>query len=168
MYKSAILAVAALLVGQVVVAQELSNRADRKITGDYFRPHTASSYQRSAISHAESLNYYGQRYSQIPKETVKEHAGEIKRNLEAAKKEYAKLGNEAKGNKAVEQHLAKINEHHAKAAEMANKLESCETGAECAGCCGDIEKELKAAEAENEKLKKTLGISDKVETAKSK
>ncbi|HWB13454.1 MAG TPA: hypothetical protein VG826_29790 [Pirellulales bacterium] len=162
MYKSVLIAAAALLVGQAVVAQDLSNRADRKITGEYFRPHTASSYQRSAISHAETLSYYGQRYSQLPAETVKEHASEINRNLDAAKKEYAKLDKEAQGNKAIDQHLAKINEHHARAAALAGKLETSEHGPEWAQCCADIEKELKAAEAENEKLKKTL------DTAKSK
>jgi hypothetical protein len=162
MHKSALIAAAALMVGQVVVAQELSNRADRKITGEYFRPHTASSYYRSAISHAETLNYYGQRYSRLPAETVNEHAGEINRNLDAAKKEFAKLGTEAKGNKALEQHLTKIEEHHAKAAELAGKLAESEDGAERARCCAGIERELKAAEAENEKLKKTL------ETATSK
>jgi hypothetical protein len=166
MFKSVLIAVAALVVGQVVVAQELSERADRKITGEYFRPHTASSYQRSAVSHAETLNYYGQRYSQLPSETVKEHAGEIKRNLDAAKKEYSKLGKEAKGNKAVEQHLAKINEHQAKASELAGKLETSASGKECAEHCAAIEKELKAAEAENDKLKKTLGLGPKEEAAK--
>jgi hypothetical protein len=166
MYKSALFAVAALAVGQVVVAQELSERADRKITGEFFRPHTASSYHRSAISHTETLNYYGQRYSQLPSETVKEHASEIQRNLGAAKKEYTKLGKEAKGNKTVEQHLATINEHHAKASELAGKLEESGTGSACAEHCAAIDKELKAAEAENEKLKKALGIGVKEEAAK--
>ncbi|HWB14060.1 MAG TPA: hypothetical protein VG826_32840 [Pirellulales bacterium] len=160
------IAVAALTVRQTVVAQDLSNRADRKITGEYFRPHTASSYQRSAITHSEALNYYGQRYSQLPSETVKEHTGEIKRTLDAAKKEYTKLGKEAKGNKAVEQHLAKINEPHTKASEIAEKLETAQTGSECAEHCAALEKELKAAEAANEKLEKTLGIGAKEEATK--
>jgi hypothetical protein len=166
MYKSVLLAAAVLTVGQAVVAQDLSTRADRKITGEYFRPHTASSYQRSAISHVETLNYYGQRYSQLPSETVMEHTSEIKRNLDSAKKEYSKLGKEAKGNKAVEQHLAKINEHQAKANELVGKIEKSESGKECAQHCADLEKELKAAEAENDKLKKTLGIGPKEEAKK--
>ncbi|HVA49668.1 MAG TPA: hypothetical protein VNH11_25100 [Pirellulales bacterium] len=109
---------ALMFVQQLPAGQELSSRADRKITGQYFRPNTASTYQRGAISHAEALDYYGRRYSQIPAETAKEHAAEIRRNLNAAKKEYAKLDKEAKGNKHVEAHLKAIQEHHAKAEEM--------------------------------------------------
>lgn len=163
MLKSTFILTAALaaliLVQQLPAGQELSNRADRKITGEYFRPHSASTYQRNAVSHAETLNYYGQRYSQIPAETAKEHAAEIRRNLNSAKKEYAKLGKEAKGNKQVQEHLTKIQEHQAKAEAMCDKLEKEATdGKAIAACCADISKELKAAEAENDKLLKTLGV----------
>ncbi len=162
-----IAALAALVFSQFAIADDPSFRADRKITGEYFRPHTASTYQRSAIGHAETLNYYGRRYSQIPAETAQEHAAEIRRNLAAAKKEYAKLGKEAKGNKAVQQSLANIQEHQAKAEEMCDKLETeAKSGKEIAACCADITKELKAAEAENEKLKKALGIEAESSAAK--
>lgn len=150
---------AMMFAPQFSPGQELSNRADRKITGEYFRPHSASTYQRNAVSHAETLNYYGRRYSQVPAETAKEHAAEIRRNLNAAKKEYAKLGKEAKGNKKVQEHLAIIQQHQAKAEAMCDELEKEATeGTTIAACCADIAKELKAAEAENDKLLKTLGV----------
>jgi hypothetical protein len=150
-----------VLVQQLPAGQELSNRADRKITGQYFRPNTASTYHRGAISHAEALNYYGQRYSKIPAETAKEHTAEIRRNLNAAKKEFTKLEKEANGNKQVEIHLKAIQEHQAKAEEMCKTLEEEATdGKMIATCCQDITKELKAAETENAKLKKALGVEE--------
>lgn len=147
-------------LGQPASAQDLSTRADRKITGEYFRPYSASTYNRGAISHAETLDYYGRRYSQIPAETAKEHAAEIRRNLNASKKEYAKLEKEAKGNKKVQEHLKTIQTHQAKAEAMCDELDQAATdGKTIAACCQDISKELKAAEAENEKLKQTLGVA---------
>jgi hypothetical protein len=155
------------LIQPFSAAQELSNRVDRKITGDYFRPNTASSYHRGAISHAESLNYYGRRYSQVPAETTKEHTAEIRRNLNAAKKEFTKLGKETKGNKRVETHLKAIKEHQAKAEEMCDALDREATdGKTIAACCQDIAKELKAAEAENAKLKKALGVEEATDNEK--
>lgn len=158
-----IILVAALAVPLFAVcasAQELSNRADRKITGQYFRPYTGSTYHQGAIRHAEALNYYGRHYSQVPKETVKEHAGEIRRNLDAAKKEFSKLEKEAKNNKQVQEHLKIIQAHQAKAEEMCTKLEKATDSLTISTCCIDIAKELKAAEGENEKLKKTLGVEE--------
>ncbi|HUY87553.1 MAG TPA: hypothetical protein VMV10_02345 [Pirellulales bacterium] len=144
---------------QWAAADNPSFRADRKITGEYFRPHTASTYHQGAIRHAETLGYYGRRYSNVPVETTREHAAEIVRNLNAAKKELSKLEKEAKGNKPVEAHLKAIESHHAKATELAKQLEDKSADAKTiAACTANIAKELKAAEAENEKLKKTLGI----------
>lgn len=163
MLKAIVFVVAAacmLGLGQVTSAQDLSTRADRKITGEYFRPYSASTYHRGAITHAEALDYYGRRYSQIPAETAKEHAAEIRRNLKAAKKEYAKLEKEAKGDKKVQAHLKAIQEHQAKAEAMCDELDKAATdGKTIASCCLEISKELEAAEAENEKLKATLGVA---------
>lgn len=154
-------AAGALGLGQFALGQELSLRADRKITGEHFRPYSASTYHQGAISHSEALNYYGRHYSHVPAETAKEHAAEIRRNLNAAKKEYAKLEKEAKGNKKVEAHLKAIEEHQAKAEAMCDELEKAATdGKTIMACCQEISKELKAAEAENEKLKETLGVAE--------
>lgn len=171
MYKMFVLvAAAACLSGlsQFASAEDLSTRADRKITGEYFRPYSGSTYHRGAIMHAETLDYYGRRYTRLPAETAKEHVAEIRRNLNAAKKEFSKLEEEAKGNKKLETQLKAIQEHQAKAEEMCVKLEKGTTeGKTVADCCQSIAKELKAAEAENEKLKHLLGVDKPAETKKS-
>lgn len=154
-------ALSILASAQLAGADDESFRADRKITGEYFRPHTASAYRRGAIQHAETLNYYGQRYSAVPAETTREHTAEINRNLGAAKKEVTKLGKEAKTNKAIAAHLKAIEGHQAKAAELAKQLENESADAQTiASCCENIIKELQAAELENEKVKKALGIAE--------
>ncbi len=156
------------LIATISLAQELSTRADRKITGEYFRPYSGSTYHRGAIMHAETLDYYGRRYTRLPAETAKEHVAEIRRNLNAAKKEFSKLEEEAKGNKKLETQLKAIQEHQAKAEEMCVKLEKGTTeGKTVADCCQSIAKELKAAEAENEKLKHLLGVDKPAESNKS-
>lgn len=154
------------LYSGIASAQELSNRADRKITGEYFRPYTGSAYHQGAIRHAEALNYYARHYHHVPKETVTEHAAEIRRNLDAAKKEFCKLEKEAKGDKRVQAHLKIIQQHQAKADEMCAKLEKGADSQVISSCCTDIIKEIKAAEAENEKLKKTLGVEEAGEKPK--
>lgn len=151
-------AASALVWSQLGVAENPSFRADRKITGDFFRPHTAGAYYQGAIGHAETLDYYARRYSAIPMSTVQEHATEIRRNLDAASEEVSKLGQEAQGDKQVESHLKAIQEHHAKAAELSNKLTDKSADAKTlAGHSNALAKELKAVELENEKLKKLLG-----------
>lgn len=169
MYKSllAVIALGALGAGQLFAVDELSSRADRKITGQYYRPYTASTYYQGAIRHAEALNYYGRRYSTIPDETAQEHIAELRHNLKALRNELSKLAKEAKTNKILAAHLKTLEEHHAKAEELAKQLEEAPADAKTmAACCADIAKELKAAEAENEKLKKTLGIEDLPEKGK--
>lgn len=162
-----IAALAVLVSSRFAVADEPSFRADRKITGEYFRPYTAHSYQQGAMSHAETLEYYGRHYRTVPAETKQEHVAEICRNLDAAKKELAKLGKEATGDKKIAEHLKAIEGHYAKAEELANQLgEESADGKAIAACCVEITKELKAAETEYEKLKKTLGLDKPAKKAK--
>ena len=146
---------------QSALAVDPSFRADRKITGEYFRPHTAGAYYQGAINHAETLGYYGRSYSMIPAETVQEHATEIDRNLSEASDEFSKLAQETAGNDQVDAHLQAIQQHHAKAAELSKKLRDPSADAQTiAGHCEAIAKSLKAADAENEKLKQTLGVRE--------
>jgi hypothetical protein len=163
MTRSICLTVAALSVllaaGTAPAQEELNERADRKITGEYYRPHTASTYNRSAYYNAQALGYYGRRYSQVPSETTKEHTAEIRRNVTAAQKETGKLKHEAKTNKDIDQHLKAIQAHQAKALALIEKMEKSETdGKKLAEYSSQITKELHSAEAENEKLKKLLGV----------
>lgn len=125
----------------------------------YFRPHTAGAYHQNAISHAETLDYYGRRYSQLPVETTEEHAVEIHRNLTAAKQEFSKLGEEAQNHPKIAEHLKAIQQHHARATELARQLNDETADAQAiAERSSQIANELKAADEENEKLKQTLSI----------
>ena len=156
-----------VLIHRGLAAQELSARADRKITGKLYLPHSASAYQRSAREHARVLNYYGQNYKAVPKEITQQHADEIKRNVAAAKKELAKLKPEAAKDKklqkplaAIEAHLARCDEYCAMLTDEAGKGDASDSEAIC-DCCQKIESELEAAEAENTKLKEQLGVGKK-------
>lgn len=149
-------------------APELSARADRKITGQYYLPHSASAYQRAAMEHARVLNYYGQNYPTVPKEVTREHLAEIRRNVSASQKEVAKLKPEAAKDKALQErlvalqkHLAQCQEACAMLADEADKPDGSDSAAVC-DCCQKIERELAAAEAENDKIKKHLGVDKTV------
>lgn len=156
-----------LLALRAIAAQELSARADRKITGNLYLPHSASAYQRSAMEHARVLNYYGRNYKAVPKEVTQQHLSEIKRNIDASKKELAKLKPEATKDKklqkplaAIEAHLAKCDEHCAMLTDESRKGDGSDSEVIC-DCCLKIESELEAAESENTKLKEQLGVGKK-------
>lgn len=153
-----------LVAPGVLLAQELSARADRKITGQYYLPHSASAYNRSAMEHARVLNYYGQNYKSVPKDVTQQHLTEMKRNVELAKKEVAKLKPEAAKDKRLQKPLAAMEAHLARCEEVCQMLDE-ETAKEggsdseaICDCCQQFEHELKAAEAENDKIKKQLGV----------
>lgn len=147
---------------------ELSARADRKITGQYYLPHSASAYQRAAREHAKALNYYGQNYPTVPKEITREHLAEIRRNVAASQKEVAKLKPEAAKDKKLQQSLVAIEQRLARCLDactlLANESDDTDTsdGAAVCDCCEKIERELAAAEAENDKIKKHLGVDKTV------
>lgn len=156
-----------LAAQRAMVAQELSARADRKITGQYFLPHSASAYQRAAMEHARVLNYYGQNYKAVPKEITQQHLAEVKRNVGLAKKELAKLKPEAAKDKKLQKPLAAMEGHLATCDELCQMLsdEAGEPGGSnseaICDCCQKLESELKAAEAENDKIKDQLGVAAK-------
>ncbi|MEX2121530.1 MAG: hypothetical protein WD847_18215 [Pirellulales bacterium] len=166
MQKRLVLAlVAVALLSLAAYAQKIDYSAGRKMSGSVYRPHSASAYQRQARSHARVLNHYGRRHEAVPQDTAQEHATEIRRNMEAATKEVAKLekDKQLRNNKQIMEQVAKVREHHAKAAEMCDMLdEACAQGdadsATLCECCSVIYKELEAAEAEHDKLKQMLGV----------
>ncbi len=143
---------------------ELSARADRKITGQYFLPHSASAYQRAAMEHAKALNYYGQNYRAVPNEITRQHLAEIQRNVAASQKELAKLKPEAAKDAKLRQSLAAMEKHLVQCQEACAVLadESDKTaasdGSEVCECCDKLERELAAAEAENDRIKKHLRV----------
>lgn len=146
--------------------------AGRKITGSVYRPQTYRSYHQGAIRHSQVVQQYAQQHKVVPLETAKEHAGEVRRNLESAKKELAKLAPEIKKDAVATKLLGEIQAHHAKALEVCHMLDTeCAKhnpeGVVLSGCCGDMLKELKAADELHEKLLKHLKYEEPG-TAKSK
>ena len=153
---------AMLVIANVADAQSYK-RADHKITGDAYRPYTARTYQRHAINHAQTLGHYGRTHTAVPVETAKEHGTEIRRNLEAAKKEVAKLTPEVKDDKVALELLADIQAHHTKAIAACDMLDAAcakpsPAGVEIANCCADMVKELQAADELHDKLMQHLGV----------
>jgi hypothetical protein len=158
--------VASALLSLAAFAQNIDYSAGRKMSGSVYRPHSASTYQRHARSHARVLNHYGRRHEAVPKDTAKEHVAEIRRNLNAAKKEVAKLekDKQLKDNKQIQEQVAKVQQHHAKASEICDTLEqACAQQGDTDSvviceCCTGIYQELEAAETEHDKLKEMLGV----------
>lgn len=156
-----------LFIDRALMAQQLSERADRKVTGQYYLPHSASAYQRAAMEHARALNYYGQNYQAAPQEITQQHLSEIKRNVAASKKELAKLKPEAAKDKSLQKPLAAIEEHLANCDEYCRMLtdeagkSDGSDGKVIGDCCERIANELQAAEVENDKIKQHLGVGKK-------
>lgn len=153
----------AILIGLSTTPAFAQRDAGSKIRGDAYRPFSARSYNRGALDHARVLNYYSRSYQVIPTETAQEHAAEVRRNLDLARKEAAKLKPQAKSDPTVAKHLAALNKHYDEADRMCSMLvEEC---AKADGdttaimeCCSSLDKSLQAADAEHEKLMKHLGV----------
>jgi|GEM_PF-6022825 len=118
-------------------------------------------YQRTAQEHARVLSFYGKNYKGITKETVMEHTAEVKRNVEAAQKEFTKLDAHAKQDPEVAKSLKIINDlhvkvlEHCKMADAEGSKDAPEMTKLCE-CCDGMVKDLEAAEAEHTKLLKHL------------
>jgi hypothetical protein len=142
-----------------VLAQDYK-RADHK----FYRPQTARTYQRHAINHAQTLRNYGQSNVTVPVETAKEHATEIRRNLNATQKELAKLAPEVKNDKVARELLTQIRSHHSKAAAACDMLDAVcakasPEGVAIANCCTDMVTELQAADRLHDQLMQHLGVA---------
>lgn len=159
--KSICFTASCLVLGFAVTAMGQANPAHQNVAGRGYRPPTARTYQRTAREHAGALNYYGKTYKALPKETVQEHLAEVKRNVEAAQKEFSKVDAETKKDPEVVKSLKIIHDHHAKALEMCKMAEGesvkdiTDTAKLCE-CCEGMQKELEAAEAEHAKMMKHL------------
>lgn len=135
--------------------------AGRKITGSVYRPQTYRSYHQGATQHARVLQQYAQQHKTVPQDTAKEHAGQVRHNLEVSKKELAKLAPEVKGDAVAMKLIGEIQKHQAKALEACDMLDmECAKhhpeGVKLSGCCADMVEELKAADELHEKLLKHL------------
>ena len=147
-----------LFVASPVFAQR---DAGSKVRGDAYQLNSGSTYTGHAYDHARILSDYSAAGQPVPKAVVKEHADAIRHNLTASKKAIAGLSDDAK--KEAAKSLAIIDKAHAKALEACNMLDEC-----CAKgdgdstvvmkCCATATDELKAAQAEQEKLSKQLKL----------
>ena len=140
--------------------------AGAKMRGEFgrgFRPHTAKTYTWQARTNASVLYHYGQQYPQLPPATAQEHVREIRRNLDAARKEYAKIGSGLSQEMELKPHIDAIDKRLAAADKVCRMLEQHVTAGAlnrqtmCAHCA-DLTKELKALEAEHDALMKKLGV----------
>ena len=137
--------------------------AGSKARGDIYSFYGSSTYTRHARDHARLLYQFGQTREAIPKETVQQHVAEVRRNVDAAKKELAKLKKAKSDDKNVQKHIAVVENHFAKCEEMCKMADAA--GAKdkpdakaISDCCATMSRELDAAHAEHEKLMKTLGV----------
>lgn len=139
--------------------------AGSKIRGDAYQSNSAATYQSHANDHGRILRDYSATGQPVPKVVVKEHADAIRSNVTAAKKAYAGLSDQAK--KDAAKSLAIIEKAHASVFETCNMLDECCATGEgkstvVAKCCSTVADDLKAAQAEHDKLMKLL----KIETPK--
>lgn len=137
--------------------------AGRKITGSVYRPHTARTYQGHAINHAQVLRHYATTNATVPGDTAKEHATEVRKNLDKSFAELEKLDKDISKDKAAQALLAEIKAHHKKADAVCGTLETeclkqAADGKVVASCCTDMLKELEAAYVAHDKLLKHLGV----------
>jgi hypothetical protein len=149
-----------LLTAQATFAQR---EAGSKMSGQAYEIGSAGLYQQHAYENAQAIQYYAEQAKAVPKETLKEHAEQIRHNLTLSNKRLASLEKLAKTDKIVAQHLTAIKEHNAEAVEACGMLEECaDLGGDSvtvSKCCIDMATHLKAAKAEHEKLEKYLKLS---------
>ena len=159
------------LAGFVTAQQQW--RADRKISGSAYRPHTSATYHRGAVEHARTIRYYAQNHPTVAQETAKLHAAEVRKNLTGAKQEIQKLKDDktAQFDKETQELIAAIQKLQKEAEGHCDMLDAeCAKGdaegAKFQSCCGDLDKTLKEAEALHDKLMAKLGIK-KIDVDKS-
>ncbi len=156
---AAMLVIATTFAPSVATAQK---SAGWKIQGDYspfWSNQSAGRRLRHAADYSRGLNAYADNAKTIAPDAAKSEAAELGRNLEAAKKEFARIRDAADDKEilatldAIDQHLVKASEHYK------------QLHAECHGdckpdqimtCCGTITEELERAMTEHKKLLQTF------------
>lgn len=156
-----------LLAAVPAMAQNSVRSAGSKISGSAFREWSAHSYRTSAYGHATALDEYSRAYTHIPEETAKEHAGEIRRNVMAVKKEMDKLAPQAKTDKALAKHIETINAKYDKVLADCTVVETEAAKGEKADhkkvtdASARMAADLKAAEADHKTLGAHLKTTEK-------
>jgi len=167
--KTAMSLMVAGLVCQVVMAQ-VPDAAWKVRTAAGLPAHEAQTYQRSARDRAQIIYYYQQAEVKLPKAQLKEQVAAVRRDLSAADKALESLKTQHSKEPDVVKLISSIEEHHKKAHEHCGMSEELckkehDDHAVMADCCSGMWHELDAAQAETEKLMKSLKI-DKLQPPK--
>jgi hypothetical protein len=161
-----------LLAAIPALAQNSIRSAGSKISGSAFREWSAHSYRTSAYGHATALDEYSRTYTHIPEDTAKEHAGEIRRNVMAVKKEMEKLAPQAKTDKTLAKHIDTINAKYDKVLADCTVVETEAAKGEKADhkkvtdASARMAADLKTAEADHKTLASHLKTTEKAAPAK--
>ncbi len=147
--------------------------ASTKMLGTAYDMWSSGVYFDHALDHSRVLQNYSSYDQPVPQEIVQRHATAIRSNLDAAKKSYAGLAAKHPDDKAVSDHLATLDEHHAKATAAVDKLDA-------AASSGDAEpktikkhsanaiRSLRDAKMEHNKLMQHLGVENPMAKGKGK
>ncbi len=117
------LLLACLALGLLTMGVALAQRpATTKAMGTAYDMWSSGVYFNHAADHARVMRSYATAGDQVPRDVVQRHYDAVRSNLAAAKKAQASLADAHKDDKTASQHLATIDEHHAKALAAINKL----------------------------------------------
>lgn len=154
---------AGLLIGEPVAAQWISKDiAQRKQhPGSHWQHQRAARSMQHARDYSHGLYNYVIEAPMVTQEVAQAEAQGIARNLEATQRELATVRQAAPQQDAIQQSLAKVEQHLKAAAEMQKKLQQECQKAEgdqtaVANCCSDLTKELDQAIAEHAALMRKL------------
>ncbi len=98
--------------------------AAAKADDDAYYFYSGELYANHAYDHADVLTQYAGLGRTIPVSVIEEHSGEIRNNLVAADKSYAKLTTQFKDNAEAEKHLKREHEHRLAAIKALDKLQA--------------------------------------------
>jgi hypothetical protein len=142
-----------------------SVRADRKISGAAYRPYTSQVYHRGAVDHSHAIRYYTNTYPTVPQDTAKLHATELRRNLDGAKQEVAKVTADKSItlDKETQELIVALQKIYKDADAHCSMLEACVAkgdvpSSELATCCKDVSVEMEQAQKLHDKLMQKLGF----------
>lgn len=168
---SVALATVVALASSTVMAQTPSRAGynlNPKTMGYTFGPYTGGTqmYRQHAANHVEVLRHYAEQKTPIPADVAKEHATEIRRNLNKSFADLEKVSVDLKNDKAAQALLSSIKAIHKNADEVCTMLETeclknVVEGAKVADCCSDMVKQLEAATLLHDQLLKHLGTAAK-------
>jgi uncharacterized protein HemY len=135
--------------------------ATSKITGEAYRVHSQSMYQRNVADRANLLNRYAAPPNQVPKGVVQEQMSGMRRDLSAAKADLSRTKQDYANNREVQQLLASIEKHYAQCDEHCKMMDDDAKMSDMEmvhSCCGKMCEEMQAAQADLEKVMQKLGI----------